>query len=63
LLLTEKALKRGSRPSLEQLRAVILAYVDAHNERSTPFRWLKTANDILDRMRRFRLRVQQGHGQ
>jgi transposase len=34
-LLTEKALKRGSHTSIAQLRAAILAYVDAHNDRGT----------------------------
>ncbi len=43
-LLTEKALKRGSHTSIPQLRAAILAYVDAHNERGRPFRWVKTAD-------------------
>jgi transposase len=62
-LLTEKALKRGSHTSLAQLRAAILAYVDAHNDRGTPFRWVKTGDEILDSMRRFGLRVQQVHGQ
>jgi transposase len=62
-LLTEKALKRGSHTSIAQLRAAILAYVNAHNERGTPFRWVKTADEILDSMRRFGLRVQQVHGQ
>src|SRR5215216_3648419 len=61
-LLTEKALKRGSHTSMVQLRAAILAYVDAHNERDTPFRWVKTADEILDSMRRFGVRVQQVHG-
>src|ERR671915_2512807 len=36
-LLTEKALRRGSHTSIAQLRAAILAYVDAHNDRGTPF--------------------------
>lgn len=61
-LLTEKALKRGSHTSVPQLRAAILAYVEAHNDRGTPFRWVKTADEILDKMRRFGLRVQQVHG-
>ena len=47
-LLTEKALKRGSHTSIAQLRAAILAYVDAHNDRGTPFKWVKTADEILD---------------
>jgi transposase len=62
-LLTEKALKRGSHTSIAQLRAAILAYVEAHNERGLPFKWVKTADEILDSMRRFALRVQQVHGQ
>lgn len=61
-LLTAKALKRGSHTSLPQLRAAILAFVDAHNERGKPFVWTKTADDILDKMRRFGLRTQQVHG-
>ena len=61
-LLTEKALKRGSHTSVPQLRDAILAYVDAHNERGKPFAWVKTADEILDKMRRFGLRVQQVHG-
>jgi transposase/transposase-like protein len=61
-LLTEKALKRGSHTSVPQLRAAILAYVDAHNERGIPFKWVKTADEILEKMRRFGLRVQQVHG-
>ena len=61
-LLTEKALKRGSHTSIPQLRDAILAYVDAHNEHHKPFRWTKTADEILDKMRRFGLRTQQVHG-
>ena len=61
-LLTAKALKRGSHTSIPQLRDAILAYVEAHNERGIPFKWVKTADEILDKMRRFGLRVQQVHG-
>ena len=61
-LLTENALKRGSHTSLPQLREAILAYVDAHNEHGKPFRWVKTADEILDKLRRFGLRTQQVHG-
>jgi len=62
-LLTEKALKRGSHTSIAQLRTAILAYVAAHNDRGTPFTWVKTADEILDSMRRFGVRVQQMHSQ
>ena len=62
-LLTEKALKRGSHTSIAQLRAAILAYVEAHNECGTAFKWIKTADEILDNMKRFGLRVDQVYGQ
>lgn len=61
-LLTEKALKRGSHISIPQLRAAILAFVAAHNEKKKPFTWTKTADEILDKMRRFGTRTQQVHG-
>ena len=62
-LLTEKGLKRGSHTSIPQLRAAILSYLDAHNENRKPFRWTKTADEILEKLRRFGLRTQQVHGQ
>ncbi len=57
-LLTEEALKRGSHTSIPQLRAAILAYVDAHNDQGKPFKWTKTADEILDKMGRFGTRTQ-----
>jgi transposase len=60
-LLTEKALRRGSHTSVPQLREAILAYVAAHNEKGKPFKWTKSADEILDKMRRFALRTQQVH--
>jgi transposase len=60
-LLTEKALRRGSHTNVPQLRAAILAYVDAHNDKGKPFKWTKTADEILDKIRRFGLRTQQVH--
>lgn len=60
-LLTEQALRRGSHTSIPKLREAILAYVASHNERSKPFRWTKTADEILEKMRRFGLRTQQVH--
>lgn len=60
-LLTDQALRRGSHTSIPQLRAAILEYVAAHNKRNKPFRWTKTADEILEKMRRFGLRTQQVH--
>jgi transposase len=61
-LLTDRALRRGSHTSIPALREAILAYVDAHNENDKPFKWTKTADEILEKMRRFGLRTQQVHG-
>lgn len=61
-LLTEQALKRGSFTSIPKLRDAILAYVASHNDRNKPFRWTKTADEILEKMRRFGLRTHQVHG-
>jgi hypothetical protein len=62
-LLTEEALKRGSHTSIPQLRDAIIAYVDAHNEDAKPFKWTKTADEILDKVRRFGLRTQRVHAE
>lgn len=61
-LLTDRALRRGSHTSIPKLREAILAYVAAHNQEQKPFYWTKTADDILDKMRRFGLRTQRVHG-
>ena len=56
-------LSPGLRLAFGGYRRSVLAYVDAHNDRDTPFKWVKTADEILDSMRRFGLRIQQVHGQ
>jgi transposase len=61
-LLTEQALKRGSHTSIPELRQAIIDYVEAHNDREKPFVWSKTADQILDSMRRFGQRTQRLHG-
>ena len=60
-LLTEKALQRGSHTSVPQLQAAITAFIDDHNEHPKPFRWTKTADQILDSMRRFATRTLQAY--
>lgn len=60
-LLTEHALKRGSHTSIPELRKAILDYVDAHNEEGKPFKWTKTADEILESVKRFGQRTVQVH--
>ena len=52
-LLTEQQIKRGAHRSIKELEAAIAAYVDARNADPKPFRWTKTADDILVSIERF----------
>lgn len=61
-LLTDRALKRGSFTSVVELRRAIFEYVEAHNEEGKPFKWTKTADEILDKVKRFGQRTMQVHG-
>src|SRR6267154_807834 len=60
-LLTDHALRRGSHTSTVQLRAAIAEYLDAHNEAPTPFKWTKTADEILESIARFATRTLVAH--
>lgn len=60
-LLTEHALKRGSHRSVPELRRAILDYVEAHNEAGKIFKWTKTADKILDSVKRFGQRTLRVH--
>jgi len=62
-LLTQEALKRGSHTSIPQLRNAIHEYVDVHNTEGKPFRWTKTADQILQSVKRFGQRTVQVHGE
>jgi transposase len=46
-LLTSRRLRRGVHRSVEELEAAVLAYVERHNAEPRPFRWTRTADDIL----------------
>jgi transposase len=61
-LLTQRTLKRGSHTSIPDLRRAILEHVEAHNDRAKPFKWTKTADQILGSVRRFGQRTLQVHG-
>ena len=55
-LLTQRQIRRGAHRSVGQLKDAIQAYIDAHNAEPKPFRWTKTADDILASIERFCLR-------
>ena len=58
-LLTDKQIRRGVHRSTRQLERDIRAFIDAHNADPRPFRWAKSADDILAAIQRFCHRTQQ----
>jgi transposase len=62
-LLTEHALRRGSHTSIPSLRDAIYEYIESHNEEGKPFKWTKTADQILESVKRFGQRTIQLHGE
>lgn len=49
-ILTEKQLKRGNHFNVRELEASIREFLDAQNEQPRPFRWTKTADEILTKL-------------
>src|SRR6202023_2598567 len=62
-LLTDQQIKRGAHRSTAALEAAIAAYIDAGNADPKPFRWTKTADDILASIERFCHRTIAVHAQ
>src|SRR5215831_2247293 len=52
-LLTDKTIRRGIYRSVAALRADITSFIDRHNADPKPFRWTKSADDILASIERF----------
>ena len=61
-LLTRRQLRRGVHRSVAELEAALLAYAAQSNETATPFRWTKSADEILQSVKRFCLHTSNsGH--
>jgi transposase len=50
--ITSRLIRRGSYSSVNDLEAAIYDYPAHHNEKPKPFKWTKTAEDILTKERR-----------
>ena len=50
--ITSKRIRRGSYSSVDDLEAAVYDYLAQHNEKPKPFRWTKSAENILARERR-----------
>lgn len=61
-LLTTRQLKRGSHTSVVQLRRAIEEFIEVTNDNPRPFKWVKTADEILGRIARFADRTNRAHG-
>jgi len=49
---TRKQIQRGVHGSVAQLEADVAAFIDAHSENPRPFKWVKSADDILASVKR-----------
>jgi transposase len=52
-LLMQQKIRRGVHRSTDELQAAITAYIEARNADPRPFRWTKSADDILKAVERF----------
>lgn len=52
-LLEQKALKRGVHRSTMELEKAIYEFIEVSNETPRPYLWTKSADDILDNLKRF----------
>ena len=52
-VLTKRQLQRGTHRSTQSLERAIRDYIDATNEAPTPFIWTKSADEILQTIKRF----------
>lgn len=60
-LLTERQIKRGAHCSVYALERAIHAFLDAHNENAAPFKWTKTADEILAKVAGFCRKTLKAH--
>ena len=59
--LTSKLLKRGTHRSVAALNADIRAWIETWNDDPRPYVWTKTADQILDSIRRYCDRINDSH--
>ena len=61
-LLTQRQLRRGVHRSVQELEAALLGYASRSNDAAKPFRWTKSADEILQSVKRFCLHTSNsGH--
>ncbi len=58
-LITDKQIRRGVHRSTQQLENDIRTFIDVHTINPKPFRWTKSADDILAAIKRFCIRTNE----
>jgi hypothetical protein len=51
-IITRQAIRRGTFESVPDLKTAIRAFIGGYNTRCKPFTWTKTADQILDKIKR-----------
>ena len=54
---TERQIKRGVHRSARELEEALMRYIDQRNDDPKPFKWVRSADEILDALKRFCLRI------
>ena len=57
--LTRKMLQWSAHRPVAELKADIMSFIDAHNENPRPYKWVKSADEILASVRRFFLKANE----
>ncbi|MDO6729587.1 IS630 family transposase [Marinovum sp. 2_MG-2023] len=55
--LNRKKIQRGVHRSVTDLEADIMAFIEAHNDNQKPYKWIKSADEILASDKRLRLKT------
>ena len=61
-ILTTRQLKRGSHLSVAELKTAIMEFIDAWNDKPTPFKWTKSAERILANVANYCAATLAAHG-
>jgi transposase len=59
--LTDKQIKRGVHTSVKALESDIRTFIDVHNENPKPYKWVKSADQILASVKRFCQKIEKTH--
>ena len=55
--LTEKQLRRGVFSSVDELQEAVMNFIEKHNKAPAPYIWTKSATDILEKVKRGRVKL------